>query len=389
MKRITNKKIIMKNIGLLSKGILLMGLISLSSCLEDRLGEINTDPNNPVKVNSSLLLTTVTRNIVFNQFDYGDGAGLARHIARINYNETEQYSFSSKTGSWSLYYTQLNNVNDLIRISKVEGKPSTEAVGYIFKAFIGAQLTNTWRDVPFFQAAQSSKYLNPSYDNQKDIYTAEEGVISLLSLADKMLEENADPLPSDLMFGGDRLKWRKLANSLRLRYLMRISCKQNDYPQWSQQLKDVVSKPLMESNDDNATLPYLTSTPDRSPIFNMRSGEFDYLRMSHELDSILNVYKDPRMSVWFSPTTSSETTTDKQYKGVFVGCSSTTLTNIGYDATNVSQLGGYFRNKADGHKAILMNVSEVKFLLAEAAAKGYIGGDVKRFYEDGIETSIS
>ena len=155
MKRITNKKIIMKNIGLLSKGILLMGLISLSSCLEDRLGEINTDPNNPVKVNSSLLLTTVTRNIVFNQFDYGDGAGLARHIARINYNETEQYSFSSKTGSWSLYYTQLNNVNDLIRISKVEGKPSTEAVGYIFKAFIGAQLTNTWRDVPFFQAAQS------------------------------------------------------------------------------------------------------------------------------------------------------------------------------------------------------------------------------------------
>ena len=90
MTRITNKEIIMKNIGLISKGFLLMGLVSLSSCMEDRLGDINTDPNNPVKVNTSLLLTTVSRSIVFNQFDYGDGAGLARHIARTKYNETEQ-----------------------------------------------------------------------------------------------------------------------------------------------------------------------------------------------------------------------------------------------------------------------------------------------------------
>ena len=266
----------MKNIRSISKILLLSGLMSLSSGCGDRLGDINTDPNNPVSVTSGLLLTTVIRNIVFDQFNSGDGAGLARHIARINYNETEQYSFSSKSSSWNLYYAQLNNVNDMIRISRKDGNPSTEAVGYIFKAFIGAQLTELWRDAPFFQAAQSSKYLTPYYDNQKDIYISEEGIISLLQEADNLLAANADPLPVDIMFAGDRDKWRKLANSLRLRYLIRISARQSDYSQWKQQLADVISRPLMESNDDNAVLSYLTSTPDRPPIYNMRSGECDY-----------------------------------------------------------------------------------------------------------------
>ena len=229
----------------------------------------------------------------------------------------------------------------------------------------------------------------PSYDTQKDIYTAEGGIIDLLKQADKLLEENIDVLPADIVYGGDRLKWRKLANSLRLRYLIRISNRIDDTNlNIPAEINSIMSLPLMETNDDNMLLPFLAGSPNKCPIYDMRAGNFEYTRMSDEMERMWTQYGDERVTVWFSPTTNSANTAIKEYAGIPSGCSSTTLTNIGYSQADVSMLGGYYRDTPDGCSAILMNCSEVKFLQAEAVIKGYAAGNAKQLYEDGITLSF-
>ena len=102
-----------------------------------------------------------------------------------------------------------------------------------------------------------------------------------------------------------------------------------------------------------------------NPLRGMRAGNFEYTRMSDEMERMWTQYGDERVTVWFSPTTNSANTAIKEYAGIPSGCSSTTLTNIGYSQADVSMLGGYYRDTPDGCSAILMNCSEVKFLQAE------------------------
>lgn len=94
------------------------------------------------------------------------------------------------------------------------------------------------------------------------------------------------------------------------------------------------------------------------------------------------------MAVWFAPTTNSATTANPVYNGIPVGCSSTTLTQIGYSQADVSLMGNLYRATPDGCSAVLMNCSEVKFLQAEAIVRGYATGDAKILYEAGIKASL-
>ncbi len=378
-------------INFIKKTALVLVASGLTISCTDNFASINTDPNSPTKVTPDLLLTPLLHSIVQGQFNYDSGAGLAHQIAHTNYNETEQYAFGTNEGTWSTYYLNLNNIEEMIKVSDRDNRPSCKAIAYVLKAFCISQLTDMWGDVPYIEAVQGSTKTTPKYDVQKDIYTADGGIISLLNQADNLLSTGNDVLPSDLIYKGDRTKWRKLANSLRLRYLMRISNKAADITTFNlkEEIRKAMSSPLMETNADNMLLPFLNSRPNMSPIYEMRSGEFEYNRMSDEMASVLNAFHDPRAAVWFAPTTNSASTSSPAYKGVAVGCSSTTLEKIKYSMADVSMIGNYYRTTPDACSAILMNCSEVKFLQAEAIVRGLAAGNAKNLYEQGINLSMN
>ena len=380
----------MKTIQLIKTGLASLLLFGASSCT-GLFEKINTDPNYPTVATPDLLLNPLLRSMAQNQFNYNNGSGLAHHLARTNYNEVEQYAFGTNEGTWSTYYLHLNNIREMIEVSEESGRPSCKAIAYILKAFAGSQLTDLWGNVPYFDAAKGADNITPGYDKQKDIYTAEGGIISLLEEAETILSSSNDVLPSDIVYAGNRLKWRKLGNSLRLRYLMRISNRENEITTFNvkSKIQAVMSLPLMETNDDNMLLKFLAGSPNKCPIYDMRSGEFEYVRMSDEMSQILNSNQDPRMAVWFAPTTNSATSNSPVYKGIPVGCSSTSLTEIGYSQADVSLLGNMYRNTPDGCSAVLMNCSEVKFLQAEAILRGYATGNIQNLYEEGIKSSLA
>lgn len=379
----------MKYKNILKASVVALIMLGTTACT-DQFGSMNTDPNYPTAATPDLLLNPILRTLVQSQFNYGNGSGLAHHLARTNYNEVEQYAFGTNEGTWSAYYLQLNNIQEMIKVSDRDERPSCKAVAYILKAFAGSQLTDLWGDVPFSEATLGAENITPAYDTQKEVYTSEGGIISLLEQAEGILSTHNDVLPPDIVYNGDRLKWRKLGNSLRLRYLMRISNRMSEITDFDvkNEIKAVLGLPLMDANSDNMLLQFLAGSPNKCPIYDMRSGEFEYVRMSDEMSALLNKYQDPRMQVWFAPSTNSVLAGDPRYAGIPVGCSSTTLTQIGYSQADVSLMGDYYRATPDACSAVLMNCSEVKFLQAEAIVRGYATGDAKKIYEEGIKLSM-
>lgn len=367
-----------------------VALMTATSCTTD-FDRINTDPNAPTSASVILLLNPQLRSLAQGQFQYDTGACLAHQVAKTNYNDAAQYNFGSSEGTWNGFYSNLVNIQDMIQVAENNSQPSSVAIGYILKAFCASQLTDHWGNVPYSEALQGGTNIHPKYDLQSDIYTGDDGIISLLSKADEILASNSDNIPADIIYGGDRTKWRKFGNSLRLRYLMRISNRRNEITSFSfaSQLADCLSKPLMESNDDNFELAYLDGTPNRCPIYELRSGEFDYLRLGNEMAQQLNSTSDPRREVWFQPSAASVEAGNPQYIGIPCGCNSTTLSAQGYNESNVSMLGTIYRNTPNSVSAVLMNAAEVKFLQAEAVVRGWTSGDAAKLYDDGIRLSMA
>ncbi len=87
-----------------------------------------------------------------------------------------------------------------------------------------------------------------------------------LSEANTLLD-GAINVSGDLIYGGDVKKWRKLANSLRLRYLMRISDRRDVSADMKAILNDPTGNPIFESNADHAVYSYLSSSPNQFPLF--------------------------------------------------------------------------------------------------------------------------
>lgn len=82
------------------------------------------------------------------------------------------------------------------------------------------------------------------------------------------MDASKDKITGDVIFNGDVSKWKKLANSLRMRFAMRIS---NVAPQKAQEEFEATLQDeggIFQSNDDNALIQYMEnhSVSDKKPI---------------------------------------------------------------------------------------------------------------------------
>ena len=255
------------------------------------------------------------------------------------------------------------------------------------KASCFPQLTDLWGDVPYTEALQAlDAQFTPKYDTQESIYTdPETGILAVLERSAATLESSTASIQGDVMFGGDLDKWARFANSLRLRYLLRISKRSTDFSE-IQALVD--SGRLMDSNADNAVVPYLGSAPNQYPMSNAALGLYLEHRMTRTVDSVITLWGDPRVEVLYRPTTASLNSGMPAYKGLLNGQDRETIAEAGTDLNDISAFGTIFRDVPDGVDAQFMQYSEVQFALAEAVERGFISGDAQAFYENGITASF-
>ena len=372
----------MKKINLIV--LLFIGLVFVS-CDKD-FEELNTNPNNPTSIPSQLLLGNIIRNtgnIMYSTFNGGDmGECWAQHWAKVQYNDEARYEprESSLTNVWSgLYETVAADANQMYILAGEEGSLVNQGVAQTMKAYSMLLLTDLYGNVPFSEALQGAVNIAPVYDSQATVYN---GCLALLDEAMVLLNPANGDLDSsqDIIYGGDVSKWRKFAASLKFRALMRMSAKEL---RAGEMLALVNSGMLFSSSDDEAKLVYLSAAPNANPIYEtVVFGTRGEWKVNSEIVDRMSGSNDNRLPVV------AQVNDNDEYRGKPSGIADVPSNEYSY--ANVSPLGEFYL--APELPAVFLSYTELQFLLAEAAKKGYInGGDTaaSSYYQAGIASSFA
>ena len=355
-------------------------LVSNVSC-DNNFEEVNTNPNASLTTDANLLLTSTivnTQNSIYSTFVGGDmGLCWAQHWSKVQYNDEERYipRRGVMNGLWDgLYVSVITEANESATLAAEAGNTNLQAAAIIMKANAFQLLTDVYGPIPFTDAI-SETVTKPTYDSQEVVY---DGIIALLDQADALLASGTGTIkPSaDKLFAGDVTKWRKLANSLKLKALMRIS---NKVSVGADVAALVAAGNLMSSNADSAQLKYISAQPDANPIYeSIVFGSRTEYKVSSVLIAALNATSDPRKKVF------AKVNTGNAYVGNMPG-----IENPG-NYLGFSSPGAFYLDPT--LPGVLLSYSQVKFLLAEATLKGYLdSGDLniaRGHYFAGIQANL-
>ena len=367
------------------RGLLAMASIFLVlSCTED-FKEINTNPNAPVSVQPSLLLRQVI-------YDYGEqmsyegftaGNLLGQYTTALDFNLFDRHNLKSPQlggNPWPILYRNLrDNENILNQSLENETFAVYEGPVRILKAYMAATLTDLFGDVPYSDAFKGKELtVTPTYDSQEDIYLGEGGILDNL---DKGISAIANysgtiPLEGDILFEGNLENWVRFANSLKIKYLLRIS----DKVDVSADLQAIITEdaPYIFTNDFNAAFNFTDGEPNNFRLARLRIGDFNNFVLSETMFVILTDLNDPRISTLFRPFSNSNS---GEFNGLLNGIDAS-QTSIAL--ADFSLAGTIFRENTGRLDANFMTSWETLFLLAEAAQRGLISEDAEQLYNRAV-----
>ncbi|HUH47750.1 MAG TPA: SusD/RagB family nutrient-binding outer membrane lipoprotein, partial [Arenibacter sp.] len=297
----------MSTINKLLKLMLAVGILGVSSCNND-ITDINLNPNgvNFEEGNPSFLLTEVMVKTAMDIGNKGYADPLAAFVQYIQKDAWENNNYDWKGGdTWANYYHNLRTAKLALERSQELEFKFHEAVSLIMIAHNFALLTDFYGDAPYSEALQGDdNLLLPKYDSQESIY---KGVIADFEKASAMLASNMGNLEAfaptqDIYFGGDAEKWMRYANSLALRYYMRLSEKDPAYA--GPGVQATLAKPLISSVDEECAVAYIGVSPGDSQPSNGQQGspsDFTRVKPCTTLTDMLTQLDDPRRDLWFAP----------------------------------------------------------------------------------------
>lgn len=365
----------MKKISILF--VALIGLFS-ASCDKD-FETVNVDPNNPTVVPSHLLLGNIIRinqNAIYGMQQGGDmGMCWSQQVSKVQYNDEERYipRRASIDVVWNtLYASVISDAKSMYTLAEAEGNTNIMGISLVLQANAFQILTDLYGPVPYAEACNPT-ILKPAYDSQEAVY---DGILDLLTQADAKLATGSGSVPasSDLVYGGNTSKWRKLANSLKLKALMRISGARSV---GSEVQALVAAGNLMTSNADSAQLTYLAAQPDANPIYEtvVFGARFEY-KVSSVMINMLSATADPRLAAYAKKNTAAT----PAYVGNIPGQENSSS----YGA--FSSLGTLYQSAT--LPGVILSNAQVQLLLAEAAVNSYISGDATTYLRNGIQASF-
>jgi len=374
--------------------------IMFSSCTKG-FQTLNTDPNNtptalPQQLLAPALVGVMTTNMLRNR-DFNN------ELMQVTVNPSDaeaqvfRYDYRTNWGDkfYNGWYAELTNFKDLYKIASGElnYNKSYMGISLICQSWIYSLLTDTYGNVPYFESnlAKDSGNYQPVFDAQKDIYL---DIFKRLEQADTLLAANtAIQAASDPVFGGNISRWRKFGNSLYLRLLLRVSGKAevaSDCIKKIQQIvADTTTYPIMGSNDESAILRWTGVAPYTSPYVSVREQDFRAVGLASFFIDHLVLWSDPRIDIPTYGTNGFNRWDIAPYSGAYVGIPS------GYSPGGNMVKKSYFYSttstqtlQTEPMTGMIMNYSELQFILAEAAVKGWIGGSAETYYDSAASASI-
>jgi len=400
----------------------LLSLISFYACEKD-FEEINRDPFNPTQteigplfngVVESLTLSGDEQLFVYNEFLYK-----ITQQAALTASSLQNLARGSES-IWGRYYSALSNIRDLeSRIESHTGDSeemnNIRAMVKTLLAYKTFKVTDLYGDIPFFEAGKGFSgpdFVRPAFDSQKDIYK------HLLTEL-KWVNDNASlngmtstSIPMVSLNGFDHLfnenigQWVKFANSLRLRYAIRMVEKDPDFAQPI--IKEILENnlPLIETGEDVQLIPanllYIkTGTHfafSQHRTLRMGSNMWNQLADTDAIDG--SGIFDSRARIFFETNNANDWVAYPQQSDANTepagGAPYDGVRDVNHAIkgnANIYSPFNYYLIRDEFHvPEILMTAAEIFFLKAEAYYRG-LGvtkddGQARANYDRGIRSSI-
>jgi hypothetical protein len=386
--------------------ILIFGFILFTSLGCKKYLDVNDNPNGPSTADPALYLPSIQTNYAAGiQFDARALGSVTQNFLNSSIGNTagvfEIHGFlrgSDFSGDlWrNVYWKGGQNTLDLINNARAQKKWDILGVGIALQAWGWQMLTDYHGEIILKEAFDPLKNTF-NYDTQDTVYAhVKRQCFEAISELEKSSDAVGSPLfpRFDLIYKGDRAKWRKFCYGLlaiNAHHLIKKSSYKPD---------EVISyvNQALSSNADDAIVPFAgTSTADAS-FFGTRRQNFGFFGQSSFIvrltdGTVFTGAKDPRQLIMLSPST------DGMYRGLnpTAGQSSTISasatgvknlygTNLGTNPALGTATGRYVFQDNGGFP--LMTYAQLQFIKAEAA---FVKGDkatALAAYSEGVNKSL-
>lgn len=319
------------------------------------------------------------------------------------------FNSNSYTGNFESGFLFADNFQDILdKKDKYADYSYHFGISKLFKVMSMDYLTALYGDVPYSEAFNSN-ISSPKYDDDKAILPK---LFTELDEA-KAYFNNASAVElgsEDIVFHGDVAQWKKLANTIELRLLMRLT-----------KTTDAALVTLRNTRFAalNANQNFVSTDVAVNPGYNLSSlGQRSPIYRTYGLNEALNAWTstnranaagkyiidllngtisnsdinatgivDPRRSKMFSAVAAG-----LPGAGTWVG-----NTQGIFPLTEISRVGTYFigrigapsNDNGAGRDAYLMLAAESHFLQAEAFQRGFLTGSAQTAFENGITASFN
>lgn len=365
----------MKMNATIARAVLAGALAASAAACDEGLTDLNENPNEPTQVSAEFLFTNGTEAAVTRAL----GAGLhmdltalwAQHYGEMRYTEEDRFELRDPTINthWTGFYAgPLQDFNEVVTQGDTLERPNVEGMGIVMRSWTFQIVTDLWGDVGYTEALRGRTPGSPNtvkYDPQQVIY---QGLLAELAAAQALFDPAGFRMGNgDLIYRGDPAKWKKFANSLRLRMAMRMS--QVDATAGRAAFQAAMAAGVFTANADNAVLTYVDNGVDVHPIFASQRAAPTHGINATIVDSLKSL-ADPRLGIY----------ADRNAGGNYKGEIPASQTDVSLDS--ISRIGTFFSRAAA--PSYLMTYAEVLFLQAEAVERGWMTGDAAALYRAGI-----
>ena len=415
-----------------------------SSCSDSYMEDLNTDKSKANSIDPNAQLTTAELQTygdlgmveIYRNYLYAFTQQLMGCWNTTNYGGRHTVDNNEMGRIWTSFYPKaIKNLTDAIhRSAEDENRKNINAILRIYRVYMMSVITDIYGDAPYSEAGLGylKEIYNPKYDTQEDIYN---DFFTELKDAASALDAANDRITGDVIYNGDVAKWIKLANSLRLRYAMRIS---DVAPEKARkEFEDALTSEggVLTSGSDDALIKYMDisfsfgqdsytdyrgnalsqllfgNDPANNPSY-LCSTFFNQLYNTKDPRTfmIARFYYDGLMSQT-SPDNRIDLTDEITGKGIAMnpcqpGAFSYDPWPQGYDSDMMKEIAktnpsvettmaretepklanNFLRGDNPG---VVMTCAEVNLLLAEASLKKWnTGGTVEGFYSKGVRAAM-
>lgn len=384
----------------------------MTSCSDEMMERTNTDKTKVSELDPNAQLTTALLQ-TYGDFSLMDTyrsyiVGFTQHISgtwnTCNYAGSNYYYDDQARLLWNRYYeVSIKNLVDAIHNS--EDKLNVNAVLRIHRVYLLSVLADTYGDIPGTEAGLGyiAGIAAPKYDTVEDLYS---WFFTELDACEKQLGTGTDHISGDVTsMEGDVAKWKKYANSLRMRYAMRISDANPTLAKEEFEKAMNNTDGYITSAADDAYIKYSDSPYTYDPRLYRICRHYYNIKRSQVKPDEQNIdLTDELLAYLKSKNTGEEPCNPgaapwNNWMNLASVDDIPTLKKLADQDPNTYNNDVYIRVlmrpalnidfEMPSCPGILITSAEVKFLMAEAKTKGWnVSGDAETLYEEGVRASM-